>query len=84
MKIKYQGKGHTLTPLKDLLSELFYIGRYEWDEADYGFSIVLFGRSWDWLIYKDEESFFEYQQLKNDQDARHLKWQYENGEFAND
>jgi hypothetical protein len=54
MKIQYQGTGHTLTPLKDLLSELFYIGKYEWDEADYGFSIVLLGREWNWLIWTKE------------------------------
>ena len=69
---------------KEILSELFYIGRYEWDEADYGFSIVLFGRSWDWLIYDNEESFFEYQQLEYDREARYIRYQYENGEFVDD
>lgn len=85
MKIKYQGHSNTITrPIREVLSELFYIGRYEWDEADYGFSIVLFGRSWNWLYYQDEESFEEYQQLENDYTARVLRWQHENGEFVND
>jgi hypothetical protein len=80
MKIKYEGSGRTQTTLRDFLSEWFYIGRYEWDDADYGFSIILFGREWNWLIYKDKESFFEYQQLAYDYEARYLKWQYDNGQ----
>jgi hypothetical protein len=52
MKIKYEGSSRTLTPFRELMSQLFYIGKYEWDEADYGFSIILLGREWNWLIWK--------------------------------
>ena len=78
MKIKYEGSSRSQTTLKDFLSEWFYIGRYEWDDADYGFSIILFGREWNWLVYEDQESFSEYQQLAYDYDARYLRWQHEN------
>jgi hypothetical protein len=82
MKIKYDGKSTTLTPLKQLMKEIFYIGRYEWDEADYGFSIVLFGHEWNWLIYKDKESYFEYKQEEYDRDARWQKWEYDNAQIS--
>lgn len=79
MKIVYDGTFRNGRRFKELLSELFYIGKYEWDEADYGFSIILFGREWNWLIYKDKESFDEYQQSRYDYEARLLRYQYENG-----
>jgi hypothetical protein len=79
MIIKYEGTGRNGRTFKEIMSELFYIGRYEWDDADYGFSIILFGREWNWIIYKDKESFFEYQQMKHDYDARCLRYEYENG-----
>jgi hypothetical protein len=47
----------------DTLKQLFYVGFYEWDEADYGFSIILFGHEFNWLIFKDKEYAIAY---KND------------------
>lgn len=74
MKIKFQdrGKNHNFW---DLFKDMFYIGFYEWDEADYGFSIRLFCYEWNWLIYKNKESYFEYQQLQYDRDARYQRWE---------
>jgi hypothetical protein len=74
MKIKYDGKSRTEVSFKDL----FYIGKYKWDEADYGFSIILFGYEWNWLVYKNQESLFEHQQEIYDYQARYMKWQNEN------
>jgi hypothetical protein len=47
MKIKYDGyERRKIVEVQDL----FYIGWYGWDSADYGFSITILGRSWSWLI----------------------------------
>ena len=46
MKIKYDGSERQIT-----WKEMFYIGFYQWDESDYGFSIILFGREWSWLVW---------------------------------
>ena len=73
MIIKYTDSGRAETSLKDFLAEWFYIGRYEWDDADYGFTITLFGRSWNWVIYNDKESYFEFQQLEYDREARWMR-----------
>jgi hypothetical protein len=78
MKIKYTGQHGPMTSYKELLKELFYIGRYEWDEADYGFSIILFGRNWNWLIYKDKETYLEYKQEETNRNARYLQWANDN------
>jgi hypothetical protein len=47
MKIKYQGS-RRLTEL----SEIFYIGFFKYDIADYCFTITLFGRDWEWFFFK--------------------------------
>ena len=77
MKIKFAGSGKNYG-FWDSFKQMFYIGFYEWDEADYGFSIILFSYEFNWLIYKNKESFFEYQQIEHDRDARYLRWQYDN------
>ncbi len=47
MKIKYDGTDvRAISELKDVL----YVGWYEWDTADYGFTITILGLSWNWLI----------------------------------
>ncbi len=55
MKIKFQGHDKN-NNFWDLFKDMFYIGFYEWDEADYGFCIRLFCHEWNWLVYKNEES----------------------------
>ena len=53
MKISYfcHGKNHNFW---DSLKQIFYIGFYEWDEADYGFTITLFCHEFNLLIYKNK------------------------------
>jgi hypothetical protein len=47
MKIKWAGtEMNAISDLKDV----FYIGWYEWDTADYGFTIRILGLEWNWLI----------------------------------
>lgn len=75
IKFSEKGKNHNFW---ETFKQFFYIGFYDWDEADYGFSIILFGYSFDWLVYRNKESFFEYQQLEYDREARYLRYEYEN------
>ena len=81
MKISYfcHGKNHNFW---DSLKQIFYIGFYEWDEADYGFTITLFCHEFNWLIYKNKESYFEYQQVEYDRNARYQKWEHDNTKIA--
>jgi len=74
MKIKYEDKGRTEVSFKDL----FYIGKSKASQADYRFTIIIFGYEWSWLIYKNQESVFEYQQIEYDRDARYAKWEHDN------
>jgi len=48
MRIKYDGTRRISNP--DGWRDVLYAGWYPWDEADYGFSIILFYREWNWLI----------------------------------
>ena len=82
MKIYFDGHHGPMKRYKDILRELFYIGKYEWDEADYGFTITLFGYSWNWLIYKNKESYLEYKELETDYEARYQKWEYDNAQIT--
>ena len=77
MKIKFAGRGKNYS-FWDSFKQMFYVGFYEWDEADLGFTIILFSYEFNWLIYKNKESFSEYKQMGYDYDARHLRWQYDN------
>jgi hypothetical protein len=81
MKIKFQGHDKN-NNFWDLFKDMFYIGFYEWDEADYGFCIRLFCHEWNWLVYKNEESYFEYQQLQHDYSARYQRWEHDNSKIA--
>jgi hypothetical protein len=82
MKIKFDGSHGPMQRYSDLLKEFFYIGKYEWDEADYGFTITLFGYSWNWLIYKNKESYLEYKEQAIDFDARFQKWTHDNSQIS--
>lgn len=62
----------------DLFKQMFGIYFYDWDEADYGISITLFCHEWNWLIYKNKESYFEFRQLEYDHDVRYEKWKHDN------
>ena len=64
------------------VKELFYAGFYEWDDADKGFSLILFAHEWNWLIYKNKESYSEYKELEIDRDARYQKWEYDNAQLS--
>jgi hypothetical protein len=64
------------------VKELFYVGFYDWDDADKGFSIILFGHEWNWLIYNNKESYLEYKELNTDYEARYQKWQYDNSQIS--
>ena len=82
MKIKFDSHNGPMQRYSEMLKEFFYIGKYEWDEADYGFSITLFGQSWNWLVYNNEESYSEYKELEIDRDARYQKWEYDNAQIS--
>jgi hypothetical protein len=75
MKIKFDGHNGPVESYKDILKELFYIGKYEWDDADYGFTITLFGQSWNWLIYNNKESYLEYQQIEVERELRYQNYE---------
>jgi len=77
IRIKFadRGKSHDFW---ESFKEMFYIGFYKWDDADYGFSIVLFSYGFNWLIYKNKESLFEHQQRQHDYSARYLMWEHKN------
>jgi hypothetical protein len=47
MKIKYDG---SIKQVK--FSDFLGISFYEWDEADYGMTITLFGREFNFMIWK--------------------------------
>jgi hypothetical protein len=81
MKIKFAERGKN-NYFWDLFKQMFYVGFYEWDEADYGFTIILFCHEWNWLIYKNKESLFEYQQLAYDHEARYQRWKHDNSKIA--
>ena len=46
MRIKYDG----IDEFAD--RKLFKVDLYEWDTADYGLSLTLLGKTWNWLINK--------------------------------
>jgi hypothetical protein len=48
MKIKYEG-----TEKRVKLSDFLGVNIYEWDESDYGLTIALFGREFNFLIWKN-------------------------------
>jgi hypothetical protein len=54
VKIKYQGS-YKNSKVRDVLGELFSVYYGEYDEADYCFAIVLFGREWMWYINKGDK-----------------------------
>ena len=74
MKIKFQEYSSNYG-FWDKVKELFYIGFYEWDEADKGFSIILFGHEWNWLIYKNKKSYLKYQELEASYELRYQNYQ---------
>ena len=47
MKIKYAGSDRFVK-----LSDFLGISIYEWDESDYGLTITLFGREFNFMIWK--------------------------------
>jgi hypothetical protein len=51
MKIRYAG-----TDKRVKFSDYLGISIYEWDEADYGLTITLFGREFNFLIWRGIKS----------------------------
>ena len=51
MKIRYAG-----TDKRVKSSDYLGISIYEWDEADYGLTIILFGREFNFLIWRGIKS----------------------------
>ncbi len=66
----------------DTLKQLFYVGFYKWDDADCGFTIILFAHEWNWLIYKNKESYLEYKQQEHERDAVWQKWEHDNAQIS--
>ena len=56
MKIKYDGS-NKVSSITEVFGQIFSMHYYDYDETPKGFSIILLGREWTWLVgeWKDDE-----------------------------
>ena len=55
MKIKYN-HSHRVDSILEVLSKVFSITYYDWDETPKAISLIILGKEWQWLVGEWEEN----------------------------
>ena len=72
MKIRYSGSNR-VDSIWEVLSKVFSITYYDWDETPKAISLIILGKEWQWLVgnWEDEE-YEEWESLKKRLEADDL------------
>ena len=55
MKIKYTGS-HRVDSIWEVLTKVFSISYYDWDETPKAISLIILGKEWHWSVGEWEEN----------------------------